>query len=243
MTFLSRARDALGLWPDPNDVEAVARMTAHQWRRAARTKPSYLQGYRDRPGSPDRAQRRAEWIASLPIFERAASVTEVGCGCGRTLAALARRHPHLALSGVDISTEALAVAERTLAGMRHSGALRGAFTCVDLYDLSRDHVAADAVPAADVILTVGVLGHLHPQVSVEVMRHLRARARTALVMVEEFGAGEVLKGPRPWTPEQVTDDYALWRVPLNVPDTAAITRFPVPADLQAPAAKEVVIWR
>ena len=239
MTFLSRARDALGLWPDPNDVEAVARMTAHQWRRAARTKPSYLQGYRDRPGSPDRAQRRAEWIASLPIFERAASVTEVGCACGRNLAALARRYPRMAIHGADISSEALKVARETLNRLF----ARPLLLETNLYDLTRRWWQA-VIPKGDVVLTVGALGHLHPSAVSIVMERLRAEvAVDALVMVEEWGHGEVVKGPRPWKPEHVTDDYVLWRVPLNAPDTAAITRFPVPADLQAPAAKEVVIWR
>jgi len=43
------------------------------------------------------------------------SVLELGCGTGRNLVALARRHPGIRLCGIDISTEMLRTARRTVA--------------------------------------------------------------------------------------------------------------------------------
>jgi S-adenosylmethionine-diacylgycerolhomoserine-N-methlytransferase len=43
------------------------------------------------------------------------SVLEVGCGTGRNLVALARRHPDIRLYGIDISPEMLRTARRTVA--------------------------------------------------------------------------------------------------------------------------------
>jgi S-adenosylmethionine-diacylgycerolhomoserine-N-methlytransferase len=43
------------------------------------------------------------------------SVLELGCGTGRNLVALARRHPGIRLYGIDISTEMLRTARRTVA--------------------------------------------------------------------------------------------------------------------------------
>ena len=43
------------------------------------------------------------------------SVLELGCGTGRNLVALARRHPGVRLYGIDISTEMLRTARRTVA--------------------------------------------------------------------------------------------------------------------------------
>ncbi|MGR6468933.1 class I SAM-dependent methyltransferase [Rhizobium sp. PAMB 3182] len=52
------------------------------------------------------------------------SLLEVGCGTGRNLLLAARRFPNSRLSGLDISAEMLASAEKKLAGCRHRPALR-----------------------------------------------------------------------------------------------------------------------
>src|SRR3954470_4688843 len=46
------------------------------------------------------------------------SVLDVGCGSGENLAALASAMPHLALSGVDVSTEALMLASKRTPNIR-----------------------------------------------------------------------------------------------------------------------------
>src|SRR3990167_10465244 len=119
----------LHLWPRESDADAVAKMTARQWTGISTRTPTYLQCYTDRPGSQDRAQRRAEWIAALPVFAEATSVLEVGCGAGRDLAALKRAHPSLVVSGLDINVDALAAARTAVPS--------GLFSNANLYEVKR----------------------------------------------------------------------------------------------------------
>jgi SAM-dependent methyltransferase len=63
-----------------------------------------------RLGPVHRHHRKA--LVALVMKLGVHSVPDVGCGSGETLAALARTMPHLALSGVDVSPEALALAGR-----------------------------------------------------------------------------------------------------------------------------------
>jgi SAM-dependent methyltransferase len=53
-----------------------------------------------------------EAVIALVTKLNVRSVLDVGCGSGENLAALASKMPHLALSGVDVSPEALALAGR-----------------------------------------------------------------------------------------------------------------------------------
>lgn len=234
MALLGALRDRLRRWPRPDDVTAVRRMTSEQWRGIAARTPTYLQAYLDRPGSADRAQRRAEWLAAQPVWEGASSVLELGCACGRNLAALRRRWD-LRVSGVDISLAALAEAERILPG--------GQFCCANLYELA----TARPLPA-DVVLTCGVLGHLEPSAVGPLLGWMLRAARRAVVLVEEPGQGEVLKGPRPWAPrDRVSDDYVLWghRLFRGLIDAGArrLDAIPLPEDLCAPGATRLLVAR
>ena len=220
-------------YPAQKDHEAVIAMTANQWKGVARRTPTYLQAYRDNPGSDDRAQRRARWVADRPIFAAASSVLDLGCACGRTLAELARRHPHLALTGADINAEALEIARPTVPS--------ATLYLNNLYDLGHDWV----LDPVDVILTVGVLVHVAPLSLHWILRQMLAAA-PVLVLVEEIGDGEVAKGPRAWGAEKVTGNYALWRSPLDRLLRilgAAVEVTPLPEDLCAPGATHVVTAR
>ena len=218
-------------------------MTTAQWAGISKRTPTYLKGYRDAPGSQDRAQRRAEWLASLPLWNGMASVLEVGCGAGRNLACLSRRRPELRVLGADICPEAVGEARRILPG--------GQVGLLDLYEVPEwpDTFVADAV------LTCGVLCHLEPSVLPGVLRALAVRARRRLVLVEHFDArkgGVCLKGPKPWRPElRDTGAYMLWTLHRGrifgslwqhlervgwSPQTIEI-----PRDLQAPGATEVLV--
>jgi len=215
-------------------------MTAAQWRGIAKRTRTYLEGYRDKPGSQERSQRRAEWIAALPVFEWADRVFEIGCGCGRNLAALRRRYPNLSLSGCDVCPEAIEACRADLPG--------GQFFQCDLAWCAGWMDVSDRVnPVPDVVgvvLSVGVLGHLHSSVCQALLVSLMKRA-AGLIVVEEEGCGEVAKGPRVWGAEKNTGDYVLWRHPITemlvrtgVPrDTAQPT--PLPPDLQAPGATKL----
>ena len=119
-----RLRDLFRRWPRPGDAEAVRAMTAREWQTADQ-KPTYLVDYTDKPGSEDRAQRRAEWLAAQPMWDLRASVLELGCGAGRNLAAIQRRWPSIEGGGIDINEAALAEARRILPG--------GQFMHADLY--------------------------------------------------------------------------------------------------------------
>ena len=238
--MLSRMLARFRRYPDQADVAAVSAMTAAQWRGIAKRTPTYLEGYRDRPGSQDRAQRRAEWIAALPVFAEARSVFEIGCGCGRNLAAIRRRYHEMTAGGCDVSVEALSTAHVALPGCM--------FFFLDLATFPVWPMLVHA-PLADVALSVGVLVHLHPSVVEHVVPQLLACASRALVLVEEEGHGEVAKGPRQWGAEKVTGEYILWRHPITdillrcgVTDERALP-LSLPEDLQAPGATKVWVVR
>jgi S-adenosylmethionine-diacylgycerolhomoserine-N-methlytransferase len=72
------------------------------------------------------------------------SLLEVGCGTGRNLAILARRHPGARLFGVDISAQMLASSARRLAGMPVTLAV------ADAQELAPGTVAGE--PSFDVVL-------------------------------------------------------------------------------------------
>ena len=227
-------------YPDQADVAAVSAMTAAQWRGIAKRTPTYLEGYRDRPGSQDRAQRRAEWIAALSVFAEARSVFEIGCGCGRNLAAILRLYPEMAISGCDVCPEALATARATLPGCP--------FFSLDLATFPVWPMLWNS-PIAGVALSVGVLVHLHPRLVEYVVPQLLACVGRAIVLVEEDGLGEVAKGPRQWGPEKATDDYVLWRHPITdillqagITDERALP-LSLPEDLQAPGATKLWVVR
>ena len=66
---------------------------------------------------PVHRHQRAALIALVTKLE-VRTVLDVGCGSGENLAALARTMPHLALSGVDVSPEALSLAAQRARGVR-----------------------------------------------------------------------------------------------------------------------------
>ena len=221
------------LYPAERDHAAVVAMTAAQWEGIARRTPTYLEAYIDRPGSTDRAQRRAEWVAALPIFAAATRVLEVGCAAGRNLAELHRHHPHLSLAGADINAEALEVARVTVPS--------AGLTWCNLYDLGHTWTP-DPV---DIVLTVGVLVHVAPLSLHWIFRQMLAAA-PVLVLVEEIGDGELAKGPRAWGAQKSTGSYVLWRSPIDKLLRvlgAAVEVSPLPEDLCAPGATHVVIAR
>ena len=235
MRFFDRLRSRFRRYPDPTDAAAVRRMTTAQWRGIAQRTPTYLEGYRDRPGSEDRAQRRAEWIAptvgSGPWGLWPTSVIlELGCGAGRNLAALHREQDRWRLLGIDICPEAVRYAQDTLTPWAH-------VLCVDV-------LAVDVLPRVDVILTCGFLGHVPPAFLPALLQRMLDAATARLVLVEEPGRGELSKGPRAWGAEKDTGPYALWRHPFD-DVLASLQRtarhVPLPEDLRAPAATEMLV--
>ena len=224
-------------YPRPDDVRAVHRMTSAQWAGIAKRTPTYLEAYRDRPGSDDRAQARARWIAGsiLGAFPGVRSVHEIGCGAGRNLAELRRICPDLRLSGEDICPEAVRAARATL----------GPNAPIFQGDL------VDEIPVrADVLLSVGVLVHLHPRLLPEILSKLWRAAMRGLVLVEEWGENEVVKGPASWNAHQRTGNYVLWRPAL--PELTAdllprpsdeSTMDDLPSRYQSPGATTIFVVR
>lgn len=218
---------------DPRDVPLVQAVTAGHWRSgySRRYVESYWDGIdtdRDSTGT-----RRSRWLADLAPFCEAASALELGCGPGRNLWALQQRHPAMALHGIDINPDGIAHARRRI---------RGEFLAGDLYQLS----ALLGDRRVDVIFTMGVLIHLHPDTLPGLVSTMRAHARRALVFVEQVSPGnEVVKGPAGWAPtRRVTDDYIQWS-----PDLPGILRGlglpfeqqPLRADLQANGARDLLV--
>jgi SAM-dependent methyltransferase len=86
----------------------------------------YLHGYT--PAEQDRLVRQSEYLAPTVFarvdFHAQQRVLEVGCGVGAQLRVLARRFPHLRLTGVDHAAAQLARAEVTLAAERRAGVVQ-----------------------------------------------------------------------------------------------------------------------
>ena len=218
---------------DPRDVARVQTVTTGQWREGSSSRyvESYWDGVdidRDSVGS-----RRSLWLAELPPFHDAVSALELGCGPGRNLWVLQQRYPSMALHGIDINPE----------GIAHARSLvRGEFVAGDLYQLP----ALLGDRRVDVIFTMGVLIHLHPDTLPGLITAMRAHARRRLVFVEEVSpTNEVVKGPARWAPSRkVTGDYIQWS-----PDLPGILRrlgldfehAPLRADLQSNGARDVLV--
>lgn len=222
------ARRLLGpRFPALSDTAAVRQLTARQWREIATRTPTYLAGYRDDPDSRGRAQRRARWLSQQPVWEGVESVLELGVGCGRNLAELARGRGIPVLMGLDICPEAVAECQRLLP--------QGRFWVEDLYEAR--------LPQADVLLTMGVLGHLEPSAVPRLLSAMALVARRAVVLVEEPGRGELAKGPTEWNPEHRTGPYILWRHDvLTTLERAGLDAsvVPLPEELRAPAATALI---
>jgi trans-aconitate methyltransferase len=162
----------------------------------------------------------------------AKNVMELGCGCGRNLAELRRKYVDLGVIGVDINADAIRECKSTLPA-------KSIFTAANLYDM-----LLSPVYAADVIFTVGVLGHLERTGAERLVSWMRHRARQAVVLVEEPGFGTIAKGPASWDALKSTGDYVLWRHNFDTmigPSVRSIEN--LPQHLQAPAATTLYVLR
>lgn len=215
----------------------IARATAAQWAGIADRTPTYLAAYMDCPGSSERSQRRAEWLARHSALASAGGVLELGCAAGRNLAAIHRLRPRTRLYGCDINGAALAAARTTLPSAH--------LFRLNLYDCPGGQFPFTLSGAVDTVLTVGVLSHLHAQAAEAVIAAALAEA-PRLVLVEHLGQGEVLKGPWWWRPTlKRSGDYVLWAYPWPEMVKQAGGRVTICesilADLQAPGATVLVV--
>ena len=220
-------RDRLRRYPKPDDDAGVRKMVAEQSRTIAQRTPTYLRGYRDRPGSKDRAQRRAEWIALNVMGEE--SYLELGCGCGRNLAAIRRRDEKASLHGIDVCPEAIMAAG----------------CAVPTADLATDDILSWRLfPRVHIILTCGFLGHVPPADLLSLLQKMLAAAQRRIIMVEEPGHGELAKGPQAWGAAKSTGNYVLWLHEYDMVIGAlgkVAKHTPLPEDLRAPAATEMLV--
>lgn len=231
---LRGAREGRSL--DARDVFRVRDVTAEQWRTIAERAPHVLDAYWDRvddPAAVAAAKRRSQWLADLEPFRAAGSVIELGCGVGRNLFVLQQRYSAMALCGVDINPHAIAYARQRI---------RGEFLVGNLYDV--DLVLGDRT--ADVIFTMGVLIHLHPDTLPGLLAAMARRAQRCLVLVEQVSAhNEVVKGPASWRPKRrVTEEYIQWSP--NLPGMLTALKLPynltdVPLELQTNGARQLLV--
>lgn len=220
----------------PDAVERVKAITANQWRTIGQRSPRYLPSYWADAADDSRdtlGKRRSAWLADLPEFREVRSVMELGCGAGRNLYVLQRRYPTLALYGVDINPEGIGHA-------RHH--VRAELVVGDLYDLGT--VLGGRI--VDLIFTMGVLIHLHPETLPGLIREMRGRARQYLIFVEQVSDdNEVVKGPARWRPRRrVTGDYIQWspNLPKILTDLGISHRLSeVPPALQSNGARHLIV--
>jgi SAM-dependent methyltransferase len=220
---------------DPADVERVRTVTAAHWRDGA--SPRYVASCWDDvdAGRPSLGARRSAWLADLPPFREAASALELGCGPGRNLWVLQQRYPAMALYGIDINADGIAHARTRVRGELMAG---------DLYELP----ALLGDRRVDVIFTMGVLIHLHPDTLPRLLGVMREHARRWLVFVEQVSAtNEVVKGPARWGPSRrVTGDYIQWSPDLGGMLRGlglAVTQSPLPEALQSNGARDLLVVR
>lgn len=225
-----------GYGTDENDVDRVRQITTDQWRTLGARSPRYVDVYWDRVDEPESdtvGKRRSQWLAGLSPFREARSVLELGCGVGRNLYVLQQRYPRMELYGVDISREGIAHASRHV---------HGKFLAGDLYDLDTLLSGLEV----DLIVTMGVLIHLHPDTLPALIAQVRRRARRHLVFVEQVSeTNEVVKGPARWGPNRrVTGDYIQWSPNLSriLGEVGLGFEFsPVPPELQSNGARHLFI--
>lgn len=221
-----------------DDVERVKLVTVRHWQTAARRSSRFVEGYWDRADDDalrTRGRRRSEWFAALPAFANAKSVIELGCASGRNLYTLQRRYPDMELHGIDINPETIEYAR---------GRVRGNFRVGNLYDPGS--LLEGSAP--DVIFTMGVLIHIHPQALPELVRKIARHARQYLIFCEQISeTDEVVKGPAWWRPSRkVTGDYIQWSPNLpGILKTLGLSfdLSDVPAELQANGARHLVVVR
>jgi SAM-dependent methyltransferase len=221
---------------DPRDVSRVRDVTAAQWRTVAQRAPHVLDAYWDRvddPAAVTVGKRRSQWLADLEPFRVARSAMELGCGVGRNLFVIQQRYSTMALCGMDINPDAIAYARQRI---------RGEFLVGNLYD--PDLVLGDRT--ADVVFTMGVLIHLHPDRLPGLLAAMARRAQKCMVLVEQVSAhNEVVKGPASWRPERrVTGEYIQWSP--NLPGMLAALGLPcsltdVPPELQTNGARHLLV--
>lgn len=106
---------------------------------------------------------------------RFTSILEVGCGFGRVGAALLRRRPRVAYTGLDVSPELLKGAKQRIPA--------GEFICADLATFDTDR-------QWDLVLAAGVLGHLKPEDVGAVIERMRKWARRDIVASDWDAVGE-----------------------------------------------------
>jgi hypothetical protein len=141
----------------------------------------------------------------------------------------------MTLHGIDINPDGIAHARTRL---------RGEFVVGDLYQLG----ALLHGRRVDVIFTMGVLIHLHPETLPGLIEAMRDHARRWLVFVEQVSVtNEVVKGPAGWAPSsKITGDYIQWSPDLPGMLRRLGLRFehdPLPMDVQSNGARDVlIVW-
>lgn len=152
--------------------EAVARDRVHEyWRRpddGANDPELYIEG----------AQRNALLIrlVSKYVADKNARILELGCNVGRNLEAL-RGEGYAALEGVEISQPALDLLAKTHPELAKVATLRCGTIESTLPDLPDGHF--------DLVYTMAVLEHLHPDSEKEVFEQMVRVAKKHVFTIED----------------------------------------------------------
>lgn len=127
------------------------------------------------------AQAQHWWGAeNKPLLEllarlRFSSVLEVGCGFGRVGASIVAHWPYVAYTGMDVSPDLVAAAQRRIPN--------GELICADLATWEPDR-------QWDLVVSVSVLGHILPEDVAGVIRKMRRWAKRDLVTIDWDETGQ-----------------------------------------------------
>lgn len=128
---------------------------------------------------------RSTWFISQIEKYEFSSVLEIGSCTGRNLKYIGENFKNVKMSGIDVNKAAINFANLRVPNVD--------FEVLDIYDLEEDE-------KWDLVFTMGVLIHIHPDGIKEVIEKCISVANKYILHMERNGDGTVLTGPKDLNP-------------------------------------------
>lgn len=137
---------------------------------------------------------RTNWFANKLTEYDFDSIFEVGAFTGRNLKRIAEDFPGINISGIDINAKAIEYAKKTNFVTN--------LEVVNVYDMPTDD-------KYDIVFTMGVLIHLHPEGLKDVLRKCIDKSNKYVMHMENNGNGTIWMGPKNLNPVHITHEDRL----------------------------------